>query len=140
MTDDDGPDGVIDALIELLSRLDEHGGEQFRSGGWSDGTRRIDYGVSVRGLDDAIGSGPTDDAPDDPAIATRETEAGITVVADLTGIETDDPEVDFDRSSSTLTIRSDGAHLGAVTLSEGEWRVADVSLNNRVLAVELHHD
>lgn len=151
---DDRPTGVVRALLELLAEMDERG-ERRRTGRWSNERTSVDYSVSIGSLDRALARGGdgewmdsvgdeseqvdgVDDAGVD-AVAVREREDGLLVVADLPGDREGDVSVEVDETAGTVVVAVDGV-VGRIPLRDGDWTVADVSCNNDVLEVTLVDD
>lgn len=150
---DDRPTGVVRALLELLAEMDERG-ERRRTGRWSNERTSVDYSVSIGSLDRAFTQGGdvertgaraggertagVDDAWVD-AVAVRERDDGLLVVADLPGDREGDVSVDVDESAGSVVVVVDGV-VGRIPLRDGDWTVADVSCNNDVLEVTLVDD
>ena len=140
----DRPRGVLRAILELLSELDD-ADERSRRSGWTDGRTSVDYSVSVRGLDEALDGGPsggTEESgrPETPALTTRETDDGLLVVVDLPERRTEQVAAEVDEDERVAVITAGGDDIGRVPLDDGEWTVVDVSVNNDIMEVRLTRD
>lgn len=138
---DDRPKGVLRAILELFSEMNDAGGRTGR-GGWTDGRTSVDYSVSVRGLDEALGEHPPggterSDRRETPAITTRETDGGLLVAVDLPESRTEGVSAEVDEDERVAVITAGGDEVGRVPLDDGEWTVVDVSVNNGVMEVRL---
>lgn len=144
---DDRPNGVIQAILDLLAEMDERG-DRVGRGRWADDRFSVDYSVSIGGLDEAFGPGgrgprdPPDsgsrkapDAGGDPAITVREFGDEMLIVADLPNVRAE--AVDVERDEQTVVITAEGDVLGRVPIDDEGWEVVDVSFNNDVMEARL---
>ncbi len=141
MTADDRRPNLIETLLDLLAELEDHDAA-VRTGRWSGRGGDIDYAISVRGLDGPCRPPTPSERGESPhGITTRETDTGVTVVADLSPLTQNEDEIDIELAGgkNRLVIQVSGEHIGDIPLDDSEWDIADVTLNNGILAVELTH-
>lgn len=153
---DDGDRGALDhllALLETLAEMDEQG-ERRRDGRADVGRTSFDFSVGIGNLDDFADEfggrdRPTDDDrrgrhsagedgnADEAHVDVRETETGVTVVADLPAVDADDVGVTVDDDAGKLRIVVGGETFGTAPLSGDELTITDATVRNRILEVHL---
>lgn len=149
--DEDAPRSLIRSLLALLREMDERG-ERKRSDGSHRGPRTPgDYSISIG---DPIGSGRTDPpwagtgradveraSPGGPEpdyhVATRETDGGVVVVADLPRVGPGDVDAHVDPDDPALVVDVAGTEAARHPLESGAWTLLDRRFANGVLEVEL---
>lgn len=158
MSDDgDRPNGIIRAILNLLAEMDERD-ERSGRGHWSGDRTSVDYSISVGSLDDAMNLGPPEDRGpawwDEPPeardrgtggtdewapgpITTRTYGDEMLVAADLPDVRAENLDVAVNEDEGTVTIDVDGDRMGEVPIDDGDWSVAEVSVNNDVVEVLL---
>lgn len=136
---DDRRKRITRALLEILQAIETEG-ERSQEGSWTNGRTAVDYSVSVGGLqgDDRFGGEyPLRSANDgaSPAVAIREYEDDLILVADIPDAQEEDVSVDLEDDGQMLRILVDDSVIGRVPLGDGRWRILDESFNHNILEV-----